>query len=105
MESGTTALLYLNGIERLVRRLHVRMNNLTFVGGRARRGMRAIIGPNGAGRPSLMDVVTGKTRGPTTATCCFEGNPRSFEASSETQIATLSGIGRKFKEAERCSRC
>src|SRR6266404_1161054 len=59
MESTTTALLYINGV------------NVSFDGFRALDNlslaiepgeMRAIIGPNGAGKTTMMDVVTGKTR-------------------------------------------
>jgi urea transport system ATP-binding protein len=92
MESTTTALLYLSGI------------NVSFDGFRALNNlslavepgeMRAIIGPNGAGKTTMMDVVTGKTR-PDNGDVFFEGT-HDLSTLDETQIATL-GIGRKFQK-------
>src|SRR5207344_1030305 len=92
MESPTTALLYINGV------------NVSFDGFRALNNlsltvepgeMRAIIGPNGAGKTTMMDVVTGKTR-PDNGDVFFEGS-HDLSKLDETQIATL-GIGRKFQK-------
>ena len=92
MESPTTALLYINGV------------NVSFDGFRALNNlslavepgeMRAIIGPNGAGKTTMMDVVTGKTR-PDNGEVFFEGT-HDLSTLDETQIATL-GIGRKFQK-------
>ena len=92
MESPTTALLYINGV------------NVSFDGFRALNNlslavepgeMRAIIGPNGAGKTTMMDVVTGKTR-PDNGEVFFEGI-HDLSTLDETQIATL-GIGRKFQK-------
>ena len=92
MESPTTALLYINGV------------NVSFDGFRALNNlslavepgeMRAIIGPNGAGKTTMMDVVTGKTR-PDNGEVFFEGT-HDLSTLDETEIATL-GIGRKFQK-------
>src|SRR3954468_527493 len=92
MEPNTTALLYLSGI------------NVSFDGFRALNNlsltvepgeMRAIIGPTGAGKTTMMDVDTDKTR-PDNGDVYFEG---AYDLSTldETEIATL-GIGRKFQK-------
>src|SRR4029078_8807216 len=92
MEASTTALLYLNGV------------NVSFDGFRALNNlslavesgeMRAIIGPNGGGQNTMMDVVTGKTR-PDNGDVFFEGS-HDLSKLDETQIATL-GIGRKSQK-------
>jgi len=92
MESPTTALLYINGV------------NVSFDGFRALNNlslavepgeMRAIIGPNGAGKTTMMDVVTGKTR-PDNGEVFFEGT-HDLSTLDEAQIAML-GIGRKFQK-------
>src|SRR5882672_5525611 len=92
MEASTTALLYLNGV------------NVSFDGFRALNNlslavepgeMRAIIGPDGAGKTTMMDVVTGKTR-PDNGEVFFEGT-HDLSTLDETQIAML-GIGRKFQK-------
>src|ERR687883_1242101 len=93
MESSTTALLYLNGV------------NVSFDGFRALNDlslavepgeMRAIIGPNGAGKTTMMDVITGKTR-PDKGDVYFDGGTFDLTTLDETQIAEL-GIGRKFQK-------
>src|ERR1700750_991499 len=93
MESSTTALLYLNGV------------NVSFDGFRALNNlslavepgeMRAIIGPNRAGNTPMMDAVPGKTR-PDNGDVYFEGGAHDLSTLDETQIATL-GIGRKFQK-------
>jgi len=92
MESTTTALLYLNGINVSFDGFRA-LNNLSFA---VEPGeMRAIIGPNGAGKTTMMDVVTGKTR-PDNGDVFFEGT-HDLSTLDETQIATL-GIGRKFQK-------
>src|SRR5215218_11237854 len=92
MEASTTALLYLNGV------------NVSFDGFRALNNlslavepgeMRATTGPNGAGKPTMLDVVPGKTR-PDDGDVFFEGN-HDLSKLDETQIAEL-GIGRKFQK-------
>jgi urea transport system ATP-binding protein len=92
MESTTSALLYLDGV------------NVSFDGFRALNNlslavepgeMRAIIGPNGAGKTTMMDVVTGKTR-PDSGDVFFEGT-YDLSTLDETEIAVL-GIGRKFQK-------
>ena len=92
MESTTSSLLYLDGV------------NVSFDGFRALNNlslavepgeMRAIIGPNGAGKTTMMDVVTGKTR-PDSGDVFFEGT-YDLSTLDETEIAML-GIGRKFQK-------
>src|SRR3712207_1932413 len=56
--------------------------------------MRAIIGPNGASKITMMDVITGKTR-PSEGGALFEG-VYDLTALDEAEIAEL-GIGRKFQ--------
>ena len=93
MESPTTALLYINGV------------NVSFDGFRALNNlslavepgeMRAIIGPNGAGKTTMMDVITGKTR-PDEGDVFFQEGQVDLTKLDETEIATL-GIGRKFQK-------
>ena len=55
--------------------------------------LRAVIGPNGAGNTTFLDVITGKTP-PTQGDVVFKG--RSLLGTSEHRIARL-GIGRKFQ--------
>src|SRR2546421_4565546 len=57
--------------------------------------MRAIIGPNGADKTTMMDVITGKPR-PDKGDVYFDG-AHDLTALDETQIAEL-GIGRKFQK-------
>ena len=57
--------------------------------------MRAIISPNGAGRTTMMDIVTGKTR-PDNGDVVFDGTI-DLTRHDETDIAAL-GIGRKFQK-------
>jgi urea transport system ATP-binding protein len=57
--------------------------------------MRAIIGPSGAGKTTMMDVVTGKTR-PDTGDVYFDAT-HDLSRLDETEIALL-GIGRKFQK-------
>ena len=57
--------------------------------------LRCIIGANGAGKTTMMDVITGKTR-PDTGTAFF-GQTMNLLDMSETAIAEA-GIGRKFQK-------
>ena len=57
--------------------------------------LRCIIGPNGAGTTTMMDVITGKTR-PDSGTAFF-GQTFDLTRLPETEIARL-GIGRKFQK-------
>ena len=92
MESPTSALLYISGVNVSFDGFRA-LNNLSFT---IEPGeMRAIIGPNGAGKTTMMDVITGKTR-PDTGDVYFDG---AYDLSrlDETEIALL-GIGRKFQK-------
>ena len=55
--------------------------------------LRVVIGANGAGKTTFLDVITGKVQ-PTTGQVLFKG--RNLRRLSEHQIARL-GIGRKFQ--------
>ena len=57
--------------------------------------MRAVIGPNGAGTTTMMDVITGKTR-PDEGQVVF-GEKTDLTKLDEPAIAAL-GIGRKFQK-------
>ena len=57
--------------------------------------LRCIIGPNGAGETTMMDVITGKTR-PDNGVAYF-GETLDLTQMSEVAIAQ-SGIGRKFQK-------
>src|SRR5919112_319183 len=57
--------------------------------------MRAIIGPNGASKTTMMDVITGKTR-PDVGAAVFDG-VHDLTRLDEPTIADL-GIGRKFQK-------
>lgn len=85
-------LLYLNGVD------------LSFDGFKALNSLsltinygelRCIIGANGAGKSTMMDVITGKTQ-PDTGEVIF-GKETSLLALDEPAIANL-GIGRKFQK-------
>jgi ABC-type uncharacterized transport system ATPase subunit len=97
MEPAPPALLYLDGVTRLVRRLP-RLNNLSLT---LEPGeMRAIIGPNGAGKTTMMDVITGKTR-PDEGDVLFDGVTdltRLDEAASPNSASAANSRSR------RCSR-
>ena len=92
MEPLTSALLYLDGVSVSFDGFRA-LNNLSFV--IAPGEMRAIIGPNGASKTTMMDVVTGKTR-PTSGEVVFDG-VYNLTKLDETEIAEL-GIGRKFQK-------
>ena len=70
------------------------INGLSFDIGRAE--LRAIIGPNSAGKTTFMDIVTGKTR-PDAGDVRWGDKGVSLLRKSESQIAQL-GIGRKFQK-------
>jgi urea transport system ATP-binding protein len=57
--------------------------------------LRCVIGANGAGKTTFMDVVTGKTR-PDTGICYF-GQRTDLLTMTEAEIA-CAGIGRKFQK-------
>jgi urea transport system ATP-binding protein len=57
--------------------------------------LRCVIGPNGSGKTTMMDVITGKTR-PDSGTAWF-GDTTDLLELSEPQIAQA-GIGRKFQK-------
>jgi len=92
MEPLTSALLYLNGVTVSFDGFKA-LNNLSFT---IEPGeMRAIIGPNGAVKTTMMDVVTGKTR-PDLGDVMFDGS-YDLTRLDEAEIAEL-GIGRKFQK-------
>ena len=70
------------------------IDNLSF--SVAEPELRAIIGPNGAGQTTFMDLVTGKTR-PDTGTIRYGEKSRNLTNMSEAAIARI-GIGRKFQK-------
>jgi urea transport system ATP-binding protein len=57
--------------------------------------LRCVIGPNGSGKTTMMDVITGKTR-PDSGTAWF-GDTVDLLSLSEPEIARI-GIGRKFQK-------
>jgi len=92
MDKLAQSLLYLDGVTVSFDGFRA-LNNLSFA---IEPGeMRAIIGPNGSGKTTMMDVVTGKTR-PDTGDVMFNGT-YDLTALDETEIAEL-GIGRKFQK-------
>ncbi len=70
------------------------INNLSIQFAEAE--LRAIIGPNGAGTTTFMDIVTGKTK-PDEGTVVWGERNISLLGMSESQIA-MEGIGRKFQK-------
>src|SRR5215472_6785150 len=84
-------LLYLNGVTVSFDGFRA-LNELSLI---VEEGeLRTIIGPNGAGETTMMDVVTGKTR-PDAGEVFFRGTT-DLSRLDETEIASL-GIGRKFQ--------
>src|SRR5690606_7229905 len=90
--SRTHTILYLDGV------------SVSFDGFRAiiylslvldRCEMRAIIGPNGAGRTTMMENITGKTK-PDEGEVFFDGEI-DLTNHDEASIAMM-GIGRKFQK-------
>ena len=61
----------------------------------AKNELRCIVGPNGAGQTTMMDIITGKTR-PDTGVVFF-GSTIDLLSYKEADIARL-GIGRKFQK-------
>ena len=90
--TATGSLLYLDGVSVSFDGFKA-LNNLSFLIGR--NEMRAIIGPNGDGKTTMMDVITGKTR-PDTGTLLF-GEKLDLTRHDEAEIAGF-GIGRKFQK-------
>lgn len=69
------------------------INNLNFYVSKGE--LRCLIGANGAGKTTVMDIITGKTR-PDSGTVLF-GNNVDLVEETESDIA-LAGIGRKFQK-------
>ena len=70
------------------------INDLNFI---VENGeLRCLIGANGAGKTTMMDIITGKTK-PDEGTILFGENNLSLIGKSESEIARL-GIGRKFQK-------
>ncbi|MGI8527354.1 MAG: urea ABC transporter ATP-binding protein UrtD [Pseudolabrys sp.] len=89
----TSSLLYLDGITVAFDGFKA-LNELSFI---IEPGeMRAIIGPNSAGKTTMMDIVTGKTR-PDAGDVFFQQGAHDLSKLDETEIAEL-GIGRKFQK-------
>jgi urea transport system ATP-binding protein len=89
---ATSAMLYLDGVHVSFDGFHAINNlSLTLEPGE----MRAIIGPHGAGKTTMMDIITGKTK-PDEGTVLFDG-VTDLTRLDETRIAEL-GIGRKFQK-------
>src|ERR1044071_6216724 len=84
-------LLYLNGVTVSFDGFKA-LNDLSLVV--EERELRTIIGPHGAGKTTMMDVVTGKTR-PDAGEVFFRGG-EDLSRLDESEIANL-GIGRKFQ--------
>src|SRR4051812_4482088 len=89
---ATSALLYLDGVHVSFDGFHA-INNLSLT--LAPGEMRAVIGPNGAGNTTMMDIITGKTK-PDEGDVLFDGTT-DLTRLDETRIAEL-GIGRKFQK-------
>lgn len=85
-------LLYLNGIDLSFDGFKA-LNNLSLTIGYCE--LRCIIGANGAGKSTMMDVITGKTQ-PDQGRVIF-GKETSLLELDEPTIANL-GIGRKFQK-------
>ncbi len=89
-KSGT--ILYLDGVSVAFDGFRA-INNLSLVLDKGE--MRAIIGPNSAGKTTMMDIVTGKTR-PDEGEVFFDGLV-DLTKHDEAEIAMM-GIGRKFQK-------
>ncbi|MEX0344958.1 MAG: urea ABC transporter ATP-binding protein UrtD [Rhizobiaceae bacterium] len=92
MERLTSSMLYLDGVSVAFDGFKA-INELSLV---LEPGeMRAIIGPNGSGKTTMMDIITGKTK-PDAGEVYFDGKV-DLTNHDESAIATL-GIGRKFQK-------
>src|SRR6202521_6069259 len=88
---ATSALLYLDGVHVSFDGFHA-INNLSLA--LAAGEMRAIIGPSGAVKTTMMDIITGKTK-PDEGEVLFDG-VTDLTRLDATRIAEL-GIGREFQ--------
>ena len=97
-----TALLEVSGVSVVFDGFRA-INNLSFTIGPIE--LRAIIGPNGEGKTTLMDIVTGKTR-PDTGSVTFGDRAISLLKLNEARIVRA-GVGRKFERPplSRIRRC
>src|SRR3569623_770045 len=87
-----SAMLYLDGVHVSFDGFHaINGLSLTIAPGE----MRSIIGPIGAGKTTMMDIITGKTK-PDAGDVLFDGT-NDLTRLDETRIAEL-GIGRKFQK-------
>ena len=85
-------LLYLEGVNKSFDGFKA-INNLNFYVNEGE--LRCVIGANGAGKTTMMDIVTGKTR-PDSGQTWF-GRNINLRRMSESEIAKA-GIGRKFQK-------
>src|SRR3982751_4992945 len=91
-EMRPKSILYLDGVSVSFDGFKA-LNSLSFV---VEPGeLRAIIGPNGAAKTPMMDIITGKTR-PDSGDVFFNGDI-DLTKMDEASIAQL-GIGRKFQK-------
>ncbi|MET0170203.1 MAG: urea ABC transporter ATP-binding protein UrtD [Aliihoeflea sp.] len=88
----TSSILYLSGVSVSFDGFRA-INNLSIALDPGE--MRAIIGPTGAGKTTMMDIITGKTR-PDTGEVFFDGSI-DLTRHDEADIANM-GIGRKFQK-------
>src|SRR5258708_12966948 len=89
---ATSALLYLDGVHVSFDGFHA-INNLSLT--LAPGEMRAVIGPNGARKTTMMDIITGKTK-PDEGDLLFDG-VTDLTRLAATSIPKLS-IARKFHQ-------
>lgn len=85
-------ILYLNGVSVSFDGFKA-INNLSLYV--KKNELRSIIGANGAGKTTMMDIITGKTR-PDEGKVIFD-DMNDLTSLSEAEIANL-GIGRKFQK-------
>jgi len=85
-------ILYLNGVSVSFDGFKA-INNLSLYV--KKNELRSIIGANGAGKTTMMDIITGKTR-PDEGKVIFD-DMNDLTSMSEAEIANL-GIGRKFQK-------
>jgi urea transport system ATP-binding protein len=92
MIDATRPILYLDGVSVSFDGFRA-VNNLSLV---LEKGeMRAVIGPNGSGKTTMMDIITGRTK-PDGGEVFFDGDI-DLTRHDEADIAML-GIGRKFQK-------